>query len=151
MTCRISLHIRYMLLLFIPIRWVTLDQRIKVYPYKPSVLFVGHRQTVQNPDQTPHFAATDQGFHCLLTEYTIKGMFYQKELYEPWILIQVSSKLVEKWGSNGHLKNSIRPTFSLFSEYLISFQKFFKLSILSQHLCVSRYAALYLRKRFYLR
>ena len=30
------------------------------------------------------------------------SMFYQKELYEPWILKQVSSKLVEKWGSYGH-------------------------------------------------
>ena len=32
------------------------------------------------------------------------SMFYQKELYEPWILIQVSSKSVEKWGSYEHLK-----------------------------------------------
>ena len=32
--------------------------------YKPRVLFVGHRQTVQN-------AASDQGLHCLLTEYSI--------------------------------------------------------------------------------
>ena len=32
------------------------------------------------------------------------SMFYQKELYEPWILIQVSSKSVEKWASYGHLK-----------------------------------------------
>ena len=30
------------------------------------------------------------------------SMFYQKELYEPRILIQVSPKLVEKWGSYGH-------------------------------------------------
>ena len=40
-------------------------------------------------------------------------------------LIQVSSKSVEKWGSYGHLKNSIRPTFSRHFEYLISFQNFF--------------------------
>ena len=40
------------------------------------------------------------------------SMFYQKELYEPWILIQVSSKSVEKWASYGHLKNLIWPTFS---------------------------------------
>ena len=40
------------------------------------------------------------------------SMFYQKELYEPWVLIQVSTKSVEKWASYGHLKNSIWPTFS---------------------------------------
>ena len=27
------------------------------------------------------------------------SMFYMKELYEPWILIPVSSKSVEKYGS----------------------------------------------------
>ena len=31
------------------------------------------------------------------------GVFYMKELYEPWILIPVSSKSVEKYGSRGHL------------------------------------------------
>ena len=35
---------------------------------------------------------------------------YQKELYEPRSLIQVSSKSVEKWASYRHLKNSIWPT-----------------------------------------
>ena len=35
------------------------------------------------------------------------SMFYQKEIYEPGILIQVLSKSVEKWGNYGHLKNSI--------------------------------------------
>ena len=50
------------------------------------------------------------------------SMFYQKKLYEPWILIQVSSKSVEKWASYGHLKNSIWPTLSRHFEYLISFQ-----------------------------
>ena len=34
------------------------------------------------------------------------SMFDQRELYEPCILIQISSKLLEKWGSYGHLKNS---------------------------------------------
>ena len=48
-------------------------------------------------------------------------MFNQKELYEPWILIQVSSKSVEKWASYGNLKNSIWPTFSHHFEYLIHF------------------------------
>ena len=51
-------------------------------------------------------------------------MFNQKELYKPSILIQVSSKLIEKRGSYGHLKNSIWPTFSRHFEYLISFQIF---------------------------
>ena len=32
-----------------------------INPYKPSVLFVGHRETVQN-------AAYDQVLHCLLTK-----------------------------------------------------------------------------------
>ena len=31
------------------------------------------------------------------------SMFYMKELYEPWILIRVSSKSVEKYGSFGRL------------------------------------------------
>ena len=69
------------------------------------------------------------------------SMFYQKELYEPWILIQVSSKSVEKWASYGHLKNSIWPTFSRHFEYLISFQNFFNCLIFSYHyyhiICVS--------------
>ena len=60
-------------------------------------------------------------------------MFCQKELYEPWILIQVSSKSVEKWLSYGHLKNSIWPTFSRHFEYLISFQIFFQLLNFSYH------------------
>ena len=51
----------------------------------------------------------------------------KKELYEPWILIQVSSKPVEKWGSYGHLKNSIKPTCSHYFEYLISFLIFFQM------------------------
>ena len=34
---------------------------IKVNPYKPSALFVGHRQTVQNQIS----AASDQVLHCL--------------------------------------------------------------------------------------
>ena len=28
-----------------------------------------HRQTEQTPDQMPHNAASDQGLHCLLTEF----------------------------------------------------------------------------------
>ena len=31
------------------------------------------------------------------------SMFYMKELSEPWILIPVSSKSVEKYGSYGRL------------------------------------------------
>ena len=58
------------------------------------------------------------------------SMFYQKDLYDPCILIQVSSKSVEKWGSYGHLKNSIWPSFSRHFEYLISFQNIFNCLIL---------------------
>ena len=45
--------------------------------------------------------------------YTLKGtatlmisMFYMKELSEPWILIPVSSKSDEKYGSYGRLNIS---------------------------------------------
>ena len=46
-------------------------------------------------------------------------------------LIQVSSKLVQKWGSYEHLKNSIWPTLSRNFEYLISFQNIFNCLIFS--------------------
>ena len=66
---------------------------------------------------------------------------YQKELSDPWILAQVSSKSVEKWGSYGHLKNSIWPIISCHFEYLISFQYFFNCLIFSYQyyhiICVS--------------
>ena len=39
-----------------------------VNPFKPSVLFVGHRQISADPDQTLQKAASGQGLHCLLTE-----------------------------------------------------------------------------------
>ena len=75
------------------------------------------------------------------------SMFYQKELYEQWILIQVSSKSVEKWASYGNLKNLIWPTFSRHFEYLISFQIFFNCLIFSYHYfhitCVSADMHLY--------
>ena len=52
------------------------------------------------------------GLYIMWNVYLLKktatlmiSMFYQKELYEPWVLIQVSSKSVKKWGSYGHLKN----------------------------------------------
>ena len=32
-------------------------------------------------------------------------MFYKNEIYKTWILIQVSSKSVEKWAGDGHFKN----------------------------------------------
>ena len=68
-------------------------------------------------------------------------MFYPKELYESCILIQVSSKSAEKWASNGHLKNSIWPTFSRHFEYSISFQNFSNCLIFRYHyyyiICVS--------------
>ena len=37
-----------------------------------AVLFVGYRQNSTYPDQTTQNAASDQGLHCLLTEYSIK-------------------------------------------------------------------------------
>ena len=55
------------------------------------------------------------------------SMFYQKELFEPRILIQVPSKSVEKHGSNGHLKNSMWPTCSRHFEHLIIFHNFYKM------------------------
>ena len=81
-------------------------------------------------------------YQCLLSVWDslsiLKGtatlmisMSYQKELYEPCLFIQVSSKSVEKWGSYGHLMNSIWPTFSRHFEYLISFQIFFNCLILA--------------------
>ena len=45
---------------------------LSITQLKPSVLFVGHRQTVQKKIQTPHNAASDQGLHCLLTENSIR-------------------------------------------------------------------------------
>ena len=75
------------------------------------------------------------------------SMFYQKELYESLILIQVSSKSVEKWGSYGHLKISMRPKFSRHFEYLISFQNIFNCLIFSYQyyhsICVSADKQLY--------
>ena len=43
--------------------------------------------------------------HLLMGTATLTiSIFYQKELYEPWILMQVSSKSVQKWGSKGILR-----------------------------------------------
>ena len=56
-------------------------------------------------------------------------------------------KIGWKWGSYGHLKNSISPTFSRHFEYLISFQNFFNCSIFSYQyyhsICVSADMQLY--------
>ena len=49
-------------------------------PYNPSVLFVGHRQTTADPDQTQQNGASDQGLHCLLTECSIKNLVKMKEV-----------------------------------------------------------------------
>ena len=43
------------------------------------------------------------------TATLMTSMFYMKELYEPWILIPVSSKSVEKYGSCGRLTISKWP------------------------------------------
>ena len=60
------------------------------------------------------------------TATLIISRFCKKGLLKPWILIAVSSKSVEKWGSNGRLNNSIWPTLSRHFEYLFSFQNFYK-------------------------
>ena len=47
-------------------------QQKRVNAYKPSVLFVGHRQNSADPDQMPQNVVSDQGLHSLLTERSIK-------------------------------------------------------------------------------
>ena len=49
-------------------RLISYSNSASLNPFKPSVLFVGHRQTVQ----TQIRVYTDQGLHCLLTECSIK-------------------------------------------------------------------------------
>ena len=44
-----------------------------IFPYKPSVLFVGHRQTVQTMIRRRRTRRlSDQGLYCLLTECSIE-------------------------------------------------------------------------------
>ena len=52
---------------------------VRINPCKHSVLFVGHRQTVQT--QIRDNAASDRGLHCLLTECYNK--FKQKRKIPP--------------------------------------------------------------------
>ena len=77
------------------------------------------------------------------------SMFYQKELHEPLIFIQVSSKSVEKWGFYRHLNNSIWPTFSRHFEYLISFQNFLNCLIFSNQFLHNISVSADMRKMFY--
>ena len=81
------------------------------------------------------------------TATLIISVFYQKKLYEPQVLIQISSKSVKKWGSYGHLKNSIWPIFTGHFEHLISFQNFFNCLIFNEQyyhsICVSADRQLY--------
>ena len=47
----------------------------KVDTTNPSLVkmpFYGTYANSGNPDQTPHYAASDQGLHCLLTEFSIE-------------------------------------------------------------------------------
>ena len=44
----------------------------RVNPYKPSFLFVGHRQNIADPDEMPQNVVSDQGLHSFLTECSIK-------------------------------------------------------------------------------
>ena len=41
-------------------------------PFKPSVLFMGHRQNSGEADQTPQNAVSDQALHYLLPECNFK-------------------------------------------------------------------------------
>ena len=82
----------------------------------PSVFLCGR----SHPDKKYRIPAILKGTATLMI-----SMYYQKEIYDPLILIQVSSKSVQRWASYGHLKNSIWPTFSRHFEHLISFQNFF--------------------------
>ena len=43
---------------------IELNGFVVLNPYRPSVLFVGHRQTLQK-------VASDQGLHCFLAECSI--------------------------------------------------------------------------------
>ena len=93
---------------------------------------------------------------CLKGTATLMiSMFYQKELYEPWILIQVSSKSDEKCASYGHLKNAIWPAFNRHFEYLISFQKFFNCLVFSYFdyyiICVSADMQLYTQGKCFIK
>ena len=49
-----------------------IDLHGDINPCKPSVFFVGQRQTVQKPDQTLQNAASYQVLHCLLTKVSIR-------------------------------------------------------------------------------
>ena len=62
-------------------------------PYKPSILFVGHRQTVQTQDQMQHSAASDQGLHCLLTDCSIKILIKMKNITQSPLMRNGSSNL----------------------------------------------------------
>ena len=44
----------------------------RVNPYKPSFLFVGHRQNSADPDEMPQNVVSDQGLHSFLIECSIK-------------------------------------------------------------------------------
>ena len=74
--------------------------------------------TSNSLDQPTHLCSLVKAFLVYIKYRTFKGtttliisVFDQKELDEPRILIQVSSKSVEKWVRYGHLKNSRWPTF----------------------------------------
>ena len=46
---------------------------INFNPFKPNTLFVGHRQTVHIQIRHCKNVASDQGLHCMLTEFSIKN------------------------------------------------------------------------------
>ena len=51
----------------------------RVNPYKPSIIFVGHMQTVHSRIRC-HKMWSNQGLHCLLTECSIKILIKMKTL-----------------------------------------------------------------------
>ena len=73
-----------------------------------SILFAKNPTRTPGPEVRNLFSCSTQlgmKFNMLLkgTATLMISMFYIKELYEPWILIPVSSQSVDKYGSCGHL------------------------------------------------
>ena len=68
------------------------------HPFHSGYRLTGSLANIEDPDEMPHDAAFHRVLHCLFKKGTATLMiskFYQKELYEPCISIQVSSKSVK--------------------------------------------------------
>ena len=74
-------------------------------PYKPGVLFVGHRQTEIAQDGTPQDAASHLGLFCLLTRFSLKTEIKMKKItpeapkYESGLIqmIRMGKSIHHKW------------------------------------------------------